>query len=180
MPHSDKEIHAALADICLTVDPKDYFPLEDPIVIPVKVKLPEQAMKIYKELEREMFFEFSETESIEAFNAAALTNKCRQLANGAVYTEYPKWKGIHDGKIEALESIVAESGGTPLLVAYSFKSDLARIKAAFPAAVELSTSDGMRAFRSGNAGIGLAHPKSMGHGIDGLQNVTNILSTFRA
>jgi SNF2 family DNA or RNA helicase len=63
-------------------------------------------------------------------------------------------------------------------LAYSFKSDLARIKAAFPSAVELSTAAGMKAFRSGNAPIGLAHPKSMGHGIDGLQNVSNILVRF--
>jgi hypothetical protein len=101
-----------------------------------------------------------------------------QLANGAVYTEYPNWSAVHDEKIAALESIVSESGGVPLLVAYSFKSDCARIKRAFPQAVELSTDDGMRAFRSGNAPIGLAHPKSMGHGIDGLQRVTNVLVRF--
>ena len=178
MPHSDKEIHAALADICLTIDPKDYFPLEDPIVETIKIKLPPEARKIYNELEKEMFVEFSENEKIEAFNAAALTNKCRQLANGAVYTDYPKWKAIHDEKIQALESILSESGGSPVLVAYSFKSDLARIKSAFPKAVELSTVDGMRSFRSGDAPLGLAHPKSMGHGIDGLQNVCNTLVRF--
>src|ERR1700675_1863959 len=63
----------------------------------------------------------------------------------------------------------------PVLLAYSFKSDLARIKTAFPRAVELSTADGMRAFRAGDSPIGLAHPKSMGHGIDGLQDHSNIL-----
>ncbi len=178
MPHSAAEIHAALADICLTVDPKDYFDLKDPIVVPVKVKLPPEAMAIYKELEREMFYEFSEDENIEAFNAAALTNKCRQLANGAVYTDYPQWKAVHDRKLEALESIVAEAGATPMLVAYSFKSDLARIKKAFPKAVELSTNDGMRSFRAGDAQMGLAHPKSMGHGIDGLQTITNRLVRY--
>lgn len=175
MPHSDKEIHAVLADCCLTIDPKDYFDLKDPIVIPVKVKLPEKARKIYKQLENELFAELGDLGNIEVFNAAALTNKCLQLANGAVYTDYPSWIAIHDEKIEAVRSILAESGGSPILLAYQFKSDAARIKEAFPSAVELSTPAGMKAFRAGDSPIGLAHPKSMGHGIDGLQNVCNIL-----
>jgi len=178
MPHADKEIHAALEDICITVDPKDYFDLKEPIVTQIKVKLPEAARKIYKQLEKELFAKLADGEEVAAYNAAALTNKCLQLANGAVYTDYPNWSAVHDEKIAALESIMAESGGVPLLVAYSFKSDCARIKRAFPTAVELSMDDGMRAFRSGNAPIGLAHPKSMGHGIDGLQSVTNILVRF--
>jgi SNF2 family DNA or RNA helicase len=178
MPHAGKEIHAALKDVCLTIDPKDYFDLKDPIVRTINVILPPKARALYKTLEKELFAEMGALGNIEVFNAAALTNKCLQLANGAVYIDYPKWIPVHDEKIEALRSIEAESGGTPLLVAYSFKSDLARIKAAFPRAVELSTSAGMAAFRSGNAGIGLAHAKSMGHGIDGLQSVTNILVRY--
>jgi SNF2 family DNA or RNA helicase len=176
--HAQAQIHAALKDICLTIDPKDYFDLADPIVTPVIVKLPERARAIYKKLERDLFAELGDLGNVEVFNAAALTNKCLQLANGAVYTDYPTWAPIHDEKIEAVKSILAESGGTPLLVAYSFKSDLARLKHAFPKAVELSTKAGMAAFRAGDAAVGLAHPKSMGHGIDGLQLVTNILVRF--
>jgi SNF2 family DNA or RNA helicase len=177
MPHAEREIHAALQDICLTIDPKDYFDLKDPIVTTIKVKLPPKARAIYKQLEKEMFAELDDGK-IEAFNAAALTQKCLQLSNGAIYTDYPKWTTIHDEKIEAVRSILSESGGVPLLLAYSFKSDLARIKTAFPGAVELSTAEGMRAFRAGDAPIGLAHPASMGHGIDGLQNVTDRLVRF--
>jgi hypothetical protein len=159
------------------VDPNDYFDLEKPLVLPVKVKLPEKARKIYKQLEKELFAEFDDHE-IDVFNAAALTNKCLQLANGAVYTKYPEYAVVHNEKIQALESIQAESGGTPLLVAYQFKSDKARILNAFPKAVDLATAAGMSAFRSGNSPIGVAHPKSLGHGIDGLQTVTNILVRF--
>lgn len=175
MPHAEKEIHAALKDCCLTIDPKDYFDLKEPIVTEIKVKLPPKARAIYKALEKELFAELGAAGNIEVFNSASLTNKCLQLANGAVYTNYPNWVAIHDEKIEAVRSILAEAGGSPVLLAYSFKSDLARIKAAFPRAVELATAAGMKAFRAGDAPIGLAHPKSMGHGIDGLQNVTNIL-----
>ena len=178
MPHSDKEIHAALKDICITVDPKDYYDLKDPIVTRINIKLPPAARAIYKELEKEMFTKLESGEELEVFNAAALTNKCMQLANGAVYTEYPQWSPVHDEKIEALRSVMAESGGTPLLVSYAFKSDLARIEAAFPGAAVLSTPGGMAAFRAGDAQLGLAHPQSMGHGIDGLQEVTNILVRY--
>ncbi len=178
MPHAEKEIHAALADICLTVDPKDYFDLKEPIVTQITVKLPEKARAIYKRLEKELFATLESGEDVEVFNAAALAMKCLQLANGAIYTNYPEWSSVHDEKIEALRSIRAETGGAPVLVAYSFKSDAARIKAAFKDAVDLSEPDGMRAFRSGNAGVGIAHPKSMGHGIDGLQNVCNVLVRF--
>lgn len=178
LPFAAEQIHKLLADCCLTVDPKDYFDLKDPIVTPIKVHLPESARKIYKKLEDEMFAKLECGGEIEAFNAAALTNKCLQLANGAVYTQYPEWRAVHNEKIEALESIQAESGGTPLLVAYQFKSDKARLLEAFPKAVDLVDRKGMAAFRAGNAPIGLAHPASLGHGIDGLQNVTNILVRF--
>src|SRR5271166_949724 len=178
MPHSDEEIHAAVRDICITIDPKDYYDLKEPIVTRVNVKLPKKARAIYKELEKELFAKLETGEEVEVFNQAALTNKCLQLANGAVYTDYPQWAPIHDEKLEALRSIVSESGNSPLLVAYSFKSDVARIKKAFPSAVELSTNEGMAAFRSGGSGMGLAHPKSMGHGIDGLQDVCNKLVRY--
>ena len=178
MPHSDKEIHAALADICITIDPKDYYDLKEPIVTKVNVKLPANARAIYKQLEKELFATLCDGAEVEVFNQAALTNKCLQLANGAVYTEYPKWSPVHDEKLEALRSIIAESGASPVLVAYAFKSDLARIKSAFPNAVDLAASRGMQAFRSGQSGIGLAHPQSMGHGIDGLQTICNILVRY--
>ena len=178
MPFADAQIHEALRDTCITIDAKDYYDIKDPIVTEVKVKLPPAARAIYKKLEKELFAELGELGNIEAFNAAALTNKCLQLASGAVYTEYPKWAPIHDEKIEAVRSVIAEAGGTPVLLAYQFKSDVVRLKAAFPGAVELSDAIGMKAFRAGNAEIGLAHPKSLGHGIDGLQNVTNILIRY--
>jgi hypothetical protein len=85
---------------------------------------------------------------------------------------------VHDEKIQALESVIAESGGMPVLCAYSFKSDLARLLKAFPKAADLKTATGMAAFKAGVAPLGLAHPGSMGHGIDGLQYVTNLLCRF--
>lgn len=182
LPHAAAEIHAVLKDICLTIDAKDYFDLKDPIVTTVNIHLPAPVMKAYKALEKDMFAELADTDGgameIEVFNAGAKANKCMQMANGAVYTDYPNWKETHNEKLEALESICHENGGTPVLVSYQFKSDAARIQKAFPKATDISTPSGLRAFKAGTAPIGYAHPGSMGHGIDGLQNVTNTLVRF--
>lgn len=175
--HASAEIYALIKDVCLTLDPKDWFDLEEPIVHIVEVKLPAPAMKLYKEFEKTMFAELACGTELEVFNAAALTNKCLQFANGAVYHQ-DGWKEVHNAKIEALESIVEETSGMPLLVAYNFVSDKERILKAFPKAVLLADTKGMAAFMSGKAPIGLAHAKSMGHGIDGLQDITNILVRF--
>lgn len=178
MPHSQKEIDRLLKDIYLTVDPKDYFDLKDPISTPIEVTLPKAAMKQYRKLEQEMFLELGDCTEIEVFNTLALRNKCMQFANGAVYTDHPEWHEVHNAKLEALESISHEVTHAPLLVAYSFRSDVARIRKLFPKVVELRDAEGMAAFKSGNVAVGLAHEKSMGHGIDGLQHVTNVLVRF--
>jgi hypothetical protein len=178
LPHAEKEIHAALADICLTVDPADYYDLKKPIVNQIKVPLPPKARALYEKLEREMFVKLESGVRIDALTAAGLTNKCLQLANGAMYTDHPAWEEVHRAKLEALESVVSESGGTPLLVQYSFKSDKTRILKTFRGSVDLSTPRGLSYFKSGSARIGVAHPGSMGHGIDGLQHVTNQLVRF--
>lgn len=178
MPFAEAQIHAALRDICLTVDAKDYYDLKEPIVTPIEIHLPKRAKAIYKDLETQMFSELSADTRIDAFNAAALTNKCMQLANGAVYTDHPKWEAIHDEKLDALKSIQAQAGGMPILVSYAFKSDKERILKAVNGAVDIATPAGMAAFRKGQAPVGVAHPASLGHGIDGLQNTTNILVRF--
>jgi len=178
LPFAEAQIHGALADICLTVDPKDYFDLKTPIVNHIAVKLPPKARALYDKLEKEMFVKLESGADINALTQAGLTNKCLQMANGAMYTTHPQWEETHRAKIEALESVVSESGGMPLLVQTSFKSDKARILATFRGSVDLSTSSGLERFKRGDSPMGLAHPDSLGHGIDGLQHVTNQLVRF--
>ena len=174
---ADKEIHELLSDICLTLDPRDYFELSQPIYSTISVSLPPAARAAYKKLESTLFAELENGDTVEVFNEAALTNKCLQFANGAVYTDRPRWAAVHSAKLEALESLVAETDG-PLLVAYEFRSDCERIAKHFPGAVELATRSGLSEFMRGKTKIGLAHPGSMGHGVDGLQNVCNTLVRF--
>lgn len=179
-PHAQDEIHARLADCSLTIDPKDWFDLREPIVNVIEVDLPPAARAKYRELEKELFARLDTGEEIEVFNAAVLSNKCLQFANGAAIhdTETGAWAPVHDAKLEALESLIEEQAGAALIVAYQFRSDRARILKAFPKAVDLATVEGLEEFRAGRAQIGLGHPQSIGHGIDGLQNVCNAICFF--
>ena len=132
MPYAERLIHEKLADICLTLDPKDWFDLREPVHNTIYVDLPPTARAKYKELEKVPFLRLDTGEEVEVFNAAALTLKCLQLANGAVYLEDGEtWRVLHDEKLDALASLADETG-EPILVPYHFKSDLARLLARFP------------------------------------------------
>lgn len=185
LPYADTEIHDKLRDVCIAIDAKDYFDLAEPIVNDIFVDLPPKARIKYNEMEKDMFTEL-EGREVEAFSAAARTQKCLQLANGAAYVnavgeEDPRskeWRVVHDAKLEALDSCVENANGMPQIVSYEFRSDKARILKAFPKFVDLSTDSGWDTFMRGKSPGGLAHPKSLGHGTDGLQDVTNIITHF--
>lgn len=169
-PFAQAQIEDALRDVCLTIDAKDWFDLREPIVNEIRVDLPTKARALYQHMEKRMWMELAGQE-VEAVNAAVKTMKCLQIANGAAYLgdEENTWEEIHDAKLQALESVVAEAGGAPVLVAYHFKPDRERIMRAFPGSLDLSTDSGLRAAKAGNGRVWLAHPASLGHGVDGLQ-----------
>lgn len=178
--HAQKEIQDLMRDVCLTVDAKDWFDLREPIVNTIYVDLPVAARKHYREMEKAMFTEI-EAHQVEAFNAAARTIKCLQIANGAAYVGEAgtaDWKPLHDAKLQALDSVIEEAAGAPVLVAYHFKSDLARLQQAYPDGLLLSTHEGLRAAQAGQGRVWFGHPASMGHGVDGLQQHCNILAFF--
>ena len=181
-PYASEQIHERLADICLTLDPKDWFDLKDPIVSYIEVDLPVSARIKYRELEKELFAQF-DGQDVEVFNAAGLTNKCLQMCNGAIYLDPERygagtWVECHMEKLDALEQRMEETGDEPLLVAYQFKSDLARLLRRFPDALDLSKSEHMEAAKRGEGKLWLGHPASMGHGVDGLQNFCNRIVFF--
>lgn len=178
LPHSEKEIHARIADITMSLRAKDWFDVRDPLVQNVPVKMPKNLRSHYQQLERDMFTKLECGTDIEVFNAGALTGKCMQFANGAVYTQYPAWTQVHTLKLEALESIINESGGAQILVAYGFKSDRERILKAIRGSVDISTASGLAAWKAGEHQVGVAHPASMGHGLDGMQENCWILVYF--
>lgn len=180
MRHAQKEIQDKLRDVCLTIEAKDWFDLKEPIINDIMVTLPPKARKHYKDMEKEMFTSLDSGHEVEAFNAAAKTQKCLQIANGAMYVGEGaiEWRELHKAKIEALESIVEEAAGMPVLVAYNFKSDLARLLKAFPQGRHLDKNpQTIRDWNEGKIPLLFAHPASAGHGLN-LQDGGNILVFF--
>lgn len=180
LPHAQREIEDRLRDLCLSLNARDYFDISEPIVSTVRVELPAKARRLYRDMEREMFLALDTGHEVEAFNAASKTIKCLQLANGAIYTDdtATDFAEVHDGKLQALESIVAEAAGMPVLVAYHFKSDLARLLKAFPKGRALDKDpQTIRDWNAGKIPVLFAHPASAGHGLN-LQDGGNILAFF--
>ena len=172
--HSQREIEERLRDLCLTVTG---LPVDEPISNVIEVELPAPARAIYAEMEKEMFAEIEEF-GVEALNAAAKTMKLLQLANGAAYVNDKEWREVHRAKIEALESVIEEAAGAPVLVAYHFKSDLTRLLEAFPKARQLDADpQTIHDWNAGKIPILLAHPASAGHGLN-LAQGGNILAFF--
>lgn len=171
LPFAQEQITEALRDICLTIDPKDWFDLREPIYTRVPVKLPAAARDVYRKLQKELFAELR-SGRVTAFNAAAKSSKLRQIASGNVYLDEREgaWETVHTAKLEALEDLLAELN-EPAVVAYAFVSDRLALLARLPGAVDLATSEGLRRFKAGHAQVGIAHPQSLGHGVDGLQRV---------
>lgn len=178
MPFADEQIREAIRDVTIAVEAKDHFNLPPLIENIIKVDLPPKALKHYKEMEKALFTEI-EGHPLEAFSAGAKSQKCLQIASGAAYTNAEgAWVPVHDAKIEALESVLEEAAGMPVLVAYHFKSDLARILKAFPKAKHLGSDPKLIAdWNAGKIPMLVAHPQSAGHGLS-LQHGGNILCFF--
>lgn len=178
-----------IGDITIQMSAEDYLELPEMIVNNVMVEFDTKTRAKYKALEDEFFFQLDNGEGVEVFNAAALTNKCLQFSNGSVYPEagVSRWEAVHDEKLDALEDIIEESNGQPILVAYAYRSDAERIMERFKSIKPINLTDcksqqsleeAMRKWATGQCRLMIGHPASMGHGIDGLQKHGNILVWF--
>ena len=148
--------------------------MPDLIYSTTKVDLPEAAMKAYKSVENEFIAEI-EDRPIVAANSAVAGVKCRQIANGAVYVDDEEnWQAIHDAKLEALDELLEELGGAPVLVLYEFDHDRQRIQRFFGQSIpvlgsglsQTKASTLIDGFNAGVVPIVLGHPASMGHGLN--------------
>lgn len=167
-PWAAEQIHAAVADVCLSMQARDYLELPPLLVNPITVPLPADALDQYAELEKEMLLELGD-QAVTAANAAVLTGKLMQLANGAVYlsdTEQRVWESVHEAKLDALGELIEETS-EPVLCFYSFRSDAARIAQRFPQAREMDAAGAVVAdWNAGAVPLLLAHPASAGHGLN--------------
>lgn len=164
---ADAKIHELMKPYTLSMQAKDYLELPEYIPLYQKIELPRKEKQAYDDFAKELYIEV-EGDGIEAMSAAVLANKLLQFANGAMYTDdVGSWAHIHDLKIEALKEIVEENEGETMLVAYNFKSDLERLKKAFPDAVVLDKSpQTIESWNRGEIKMLLAHPASAGHGLN--------------
>lgn len=164
---AEAEIHKRLGDICLTLSAEDYLDLPPLIENDVCVPLPREARRVYQQLERDFLTEI-EGQDVAVFNAAALTNKLLQCANGAAYLDDTgAWGTVHDAKLDALEDLIEAANGAPVLVAYCYRSDAERIEARFPQAERLTKDPNqIDAWNAGKVPLLLAHPASAGHGLN--------------
>lgn len=171
-------IHDKLKDICLSLSVNDYLDMPEKIVNTIWVDIPENLREKYDELKEEFLLTL-ETGEVEVPFAAAMTNKLLQFCNGAMYLDDAiRWEAIHDKKLEALDSIIEEAGGAPVLIAYQFRSDKERILKRYPQAVALDKNpETVELWNAKKIPILVAHPASAGHGLN-LQMGGNISVWF--
>ncbi|HAE92702.1 MAG TPA: DEAD/DEAH box helicase [Tissierella sp.] len=161
-----EEIDEALKDLCISMKAKDYLKLKEPLYINRIAKLDKKEFETYKKMERDAVLEF-ENEDITALNAAAVSNKLLQLANGAVYTDEREVIEIHNKKLEVLEELIEEANGEPVLVLYNFQHDRDRILKKFKKDVRiLEDEKDIKDWNNRKIKIFLAHPAGAGHGLN--------------
>ncbi|MBI6549904.1 SNF2-related protein [Xenorhabdus lircayensis] len=177
-PFAQQQIQSALNDVTIALDAADWFDIEEPVHNVLRVELPPKVHQQYQAMEKELFVELDSI-GVEALNAASKTIKCLQIASGALYTdENGTWQELHDAKLQALDSIITEASGMPVLVAYHWKHDLARLLKAFPRGRHLDADpQTLRDWNAGKIPVMFAHPASAGHGLN-LQDGGNILVFF--
>lgn len=163
-PGAEKDIYLLISDMTISMKSLDYLKMLDCVINEVKVSLSEDELEVYDEMRKEMVLDLN-GEEIDAVNAAALSGKLLQMANGAIYTEEKETIVIHDQKLEALEELIEEANGKPVLVAYWFKHDLERIKSRIKVR-EIKTDKDIRDWNDGKIPVGLVHPASAGHGLN--------------
>ena len=169
LPGAEQRIYDKIADITISMKSTDYLPMPKLISSEYTVHLSDEECRRYDELKRDLVLQLPDGD-ITAANAAALSNKLCQMANGAIYTDNGNTISVHDQKLDALEDIIEAAGGKPLLVAYWFKHDLARISERLQKLhVPFSKLDGVDSIKRWNNGeipVALIHPASAGHGLN--------------
>ena len=172
MPFAEKEIYEKISDITISMSALDHLKMPELIVNEVEVEMNPHERRKYDSLKQEMVMEIPDG-VITAANAASLTNKLSQMANGRIYDEDKNIIHIHDRKLDALEDIIESANGQPVLVAYWFKHDLDAIKERFKVR-EIKTSADIVDWNDKKIPVAVIHPASAGHGLN-LQSGGNIL-----
>jgi hypothetical protein len=165
LPGAEDAIYKKIADITISMKSADYLDMPECVMNEVPVRLNRKERGLYGAMKRDLVLPLK-GKTIDASNAAALSNKLSQMANGAVYDEDKEIVQIHDRKLDALEDLIEGANGKPVLIAYWFQHDRVRIKARFPSILELKNHDDFTAWNSGAISAAMIHPASAGHGLN--------------
>lgn len=175
LPGAEEAIYHQISDITVSMKATDYLEMPELVSVAKEVRLSETEKKRYDELKKSLVLELPGGEVTSA-NAASLTLKLSQMANGAIYTDGKDVAAIHDRKLDALDDLVESANGKPVLVAYWFKHDKDRIRERMEAR-ELKEPQDFADWNAGKIPVALIHPASAGHGLN-LQQGGSILIWF--
>lgn len=164
LPGAEEEIYKQISDITISMKSTDYLKMPEYVSNEVFVTLSDKEWKVYSDFKEDMVANLGD-EDIDAVNAAVLSGKLLQMANGAVYDSENKAHVIHDKKLDALEDLIEGANGKPVLVAYWYKHDLERIKERFPVR-QIQSSKDIEDWNDGKIPIAVIHPASAGHGLN--------------
>ena len=165
-PGAQKRINKLLSDICMSMKAEDYLTMPEKIENEVVVKLSAAEMKAYRAMESTQLLQLDDGEDVAAFSAAAVMGKLLQMANGFVYDADKTAHELHEKKLDALDEIISVNPGQPVLVFYNFQADRDALLSRFPDARILDTSQDIEDWNAGRAPMMIAHPASVGHGLN--------------
>ena len=163
-PNAEERIYRRLSDMTISMKSTEYLKMPELILNDIEINLDEEDQIKYKKFKKEMVMTIQEKE-IDAINAASLSNKLIQLANGSIYDEDKKFYEVHNKKLDKLEEIIESANGKPVLVAYWFKADKERIEKRFKVR-EIKTAGDIKQWNMGMINLALIHPASAGHGLN--------------
>ena len=182
LPGAEEAIYKKISDITISMKATDHLKMPELISVKYPVKMTEDEWEVYDEFQKNYILPgLPDTGELTAANAAALSGKLCQMANGAVYTDEQNVYHLHDAKLDALEDLIEAANGKPVLVAYWFQHDLTRIVERLTACgiphQKLDSDKSISDFNAGKIPVALIHPASAGHGLN-LQQGSNTLIWF--
>ena len=180
LPGAEEAIYDRISDITISMKSADHLKMPELVNSRYMVRLDEPELVKYERMKRDLLLQLPDGE-VTAANAAALSGKLSQMANGAVYSDDGTYETIHDRKLDALEDIIEAANGKPILAAYWYQHDLERIQERLSelkvGCARLDKERNIRRWNEGKIHVGLIHPASAGHGLN-LQSGGNILVWF--
>lgn len=169
LPGSEERIYDAIDDITISMRARDYLDMPERIDTNFEVEMSKKEESVYRDMKKDLILSLPDGE-ITASNAATLSGKLLQMANGAVYTDDGDVLSIHNRKLDALEDLVEAANGRPLLVGYWYKHDLERLRAKLSKMDvtydEINTEESISKWNRQEIQVGLIHPASASHGLN--------------